>query len=106
MDVLKNKSKISYSYISRYAAFPFYYHLLDKKFIYGITKQLSTNTTYVEITVNQEDTLDSIANTYYGRPDYYWIIADFNRIKDPFIKLSDHFTKINVPALSAIEYEE
>jgi len=105
MDVLNNKSKKSYSYISRYASFPFYYHTLDKKYIYGITNQLSIDTPYVEITIGPEDTCDTIANKYYGRPDYYWIIADFNRIIDPFIKLSDYYRKIKVPSLNAIEYK-
>lgn len=106
MDVLKNKSIKSYSYVSRYAAVPFYYHTLDKKYIYGISKQLSPDTPYVEVTITAEDTLDSLANNYYGRPDYYCLIADFNQIRDAFIKLSDHYTKIKIPSLSAIEYKE
>lgn len=106
MDVLKNKSKKSFSYISRYAPAYFYYHTLDKRFMYGITSQLSTDTPYVEVTVKPEDTLDILANNYYGRPDYYYIIADFNQIQDPFIKLSERFSKIKIPALAAIEYEE
>jgi len=71
MDVLKNKSRISYPYISRYAAFPIYYHTIDKKFLYGITNQLSQDTPYVEVSVTAEDTFDSLSNKYYGRPDYY-----------------------------------
>ena len=106
MDVLKNKSRITYAYISRYANFPFYYHSLDKKFVYGMTNQLSLDTAYVEVTVNPEDTLDKLANDYYGRPDYYCLIADFNRIQDPFIKLSNYYQKIKIPALASIQYEE
>ena len=55
---------------------PTYYHTLDEKYMYGIAKQLSTNTPYVEVEVHPEDTFDSIANKYYGRPDYYYIIRD------------------------------
>lgn len=106
MHILTNKSKKTYSYISRYASVPFYYHSIDKKYIYGITRHLSTTTPYVEVNVGQEDTLDILANKYYGRPDYFSIIADFNRIQDPFIKLNEHYVKIKIPSLTSIEYEE
>lgn len=106
MDVLKNKSRKNYSYISRYASFSTYYHTVDKKYVYGITGQLSQATPYIEVTVTAEDTFDSLADKYYGRPDYYYIITDFNRVQDPFIKPIDKFSKIKVPALAAIEYEE
>lgn len=105
MDVLKSKSSKSYDYLSRYASFPYYYHSLDKKYIYGLTAQLSDSTTYTLVNVSMNTTLDGLAFKYYGRPDYYWIIADFNRIQDPFIKLSDYFTKIKIPTITAIEFE-
>lgn len=105
MDVLKNKSSKSYEYISRYASFPYYYHSLDKKYVYGLTSQLNANTTYTLVNVEMNTTLDGLAAKYYGRPDYYWIIADFNRIQDPFIQLSDFFNKIKIPALTSVEFE-
>ena len=105
MDVLKNKSSRSYEYLSRYTSFPFYYHTLDKKYIYGLTSQLSDETSYVLVDVSMDTSLDGLAFKYYGRPDYYWIIADFNRIQDPFIKLSDYFTKLKVPSLASVEFE-
>lgn len=105
MDVLKDKQSKTYSYISRYSAFPFFYNTKDTKYIYGITSQLNTNISYVAHKVNQADTLESLALKYYGRPDYYWIIADFNRIQDPFIKLIDRYTVINIPSLSNISFE-
>lgn len=106
MDVLTNKSMISRDNVSRYAPFYFYYHTLDKKYIYGITNQLSDDIPYVEVKINSEDTLDILANKYYGRPDYFWVIADFNKIIDPFIKISDYHDKLKIPALASIEYEE
>ena len=105
MDVLKDKQSKTYPYISRYSAFPFYYNTLDNKYIYGVTGQLDTNITYVAHKVIQTDTLESLALNYYGRPDYYWVIADFNRIQDPFIKLTDKFDIIKIPTLSNISYE-
>ena len=51
-------------------------------------------------------TLDYLANKYYGRPDYFWVIADFNRIQDPFKPLYPRFEQIKIPNIGAIEYEE
>ena len=106
MDVLKNKAFIEYDSISRYSKFPYYYHTKDKKFIYGKTAQLSDKTEYIAHKLTWRDTLDSLALKYYGRPDYYWIIADFNRINDPFIHLSDYYNSIKIPTLSTIVFEE
>ena len=50
------------------------------------------------------DTLDLLALNYYGRPDFYWIIADFNGIKDPFIDLPKKFKTIRIPTLTQIYY--
>ena len=96
--------KITYKYISRYAPFHYYYHTKDKKYMYGLTSHLSTETPYIEIVVEKGDTLDLLADKYYGRPDYFHIIADFNRIADPFINLSEYYKKIKIPALASIEY--
>ena len=105
MDVLKDRQKRSYDYISRYQSFPFYYNTLDNKYIYGITSQLRDDSLYVAHKVTQEDTLDSLSLQYYGRPDYYWIIADFNHIQDPFIKLYGNMNSIKIPTLSNIAFK-
>ena len=47
MNVLKDKSSRTYFYTSRYATLPYYYNTLDKKYVYGISKNLNTNTDYV-----------------------------------------------------------
>lgn len=106
MDTLKNKSFMNYDSISRYSKFPYYYHTKDGKYIYGKTAQLSASTEYIAHRLTVRDTLDSLALKYYGRPDYYWIIADFNRISDPFITLTDYFTSLKIPTLSTIKFEE
>lgn len=105
MDILKDKQTRQYDYISRYAGFPFYYNTQDNKYIYGLTNQLSQNVRYVTHTVKQSDTLDYLANYYYGRPDYFWVIADFNRIQDPFITLWKNYNVIKVPSLADVYYE-
>lgn len=103
-DVLKDKQTRDYEYISRYASFPFYYNTLDNKYIYGITSQLNDNIVYVKHKIVQSDTLDSLAYKYYGRPDLYWVIADFNRIQDPFIELYNNYKSLNIPQLSNISF--
>ena len=104
MDVLKDKQTRSYDYISRYSSFSFYYNTLDDKYIYEVTSQLNDNITFVEHKIKQWDTLDSLAFYYYGRPDLYWVIADFNRIQDPFISLFENYKSIKIPQLSNISY--
>lgn len=106
MDILKDKQTKSYDYISRYAGIPFYYNIKDNKYIYGLTKQLDDTTNYVIHNVIPTDNLDYLSNYYYGRPDYYWVIAEFNYIQDPFIKLSEHFDIIKIPAINEINYKD
>jgi len=104
MDVLVDKQKRDYDHISRYSSFSFYYNTQDKKYIYEITSQLSDIVTFVEHKIKQDDTLDSLAFYYYGRPDLYWVIADFNRIQDPFINLYENYKSLKVPNLSNISF--
>lgn len=105
MDVLKDKQYRNYSYLSRYSSFPFYYNTEDKKYIYGTTSQLNRDITYILYKVKANDTLDSIALDYYNNPTFFWIIADFNQIQDPFIQLIEG-TEIKIPTLSEISFEQ
>jgi len=106
MDVLIDKSKRDYNYTSRYASFPYYYNTLDKKYVYGITGWLTQDTEYTIHNVEDIDTLDSLALKYYGRPDFYWVIADFNRIIDPYIKLNENYNFLYIPTLSGIRFKK
>lgn len=105
MEVLKDKAYKTYLALSRYAPFPYYYNSEDGKFIYGLTKNVGQDVSYTLHTVQEYDSLDSLALYYYGRPDYYWVIADFNRIRDPFIHLRDEFKEIRIPSLTNISFE-
>lgn len=105
MDVLTDKQYRSYDHISRYSGFPFYYNSKDGKYVYGLLSQLSGDTPYVAHSVGQSDTLDSLALKYYGRPDYYWVIAMFNGISDPFERLYGRFASVKVPTISSISFE-
>ena len=104
MNVLKDKSSKTYLYTSRYATLPYYYNTLDKKYVYGISKNLNTNTDYVLHNLVDSDSLDSLALKYYGRPDLFWVIANFNNLNDPYIKLVDKMSSIKIPALSGITW--
>ncbi len=105
MDALKNKSKKQYGYISRYTSFPYYYHTLDDKYIYGITSHLNKDVVIVEHKVLETDTLDSLAYKYYGDPTLYWVIADYNDIQDPFIKLITKYKTLKIPSISNITFK-
>lgn len=106
MEILKDKSYKTYLALSRYAPFPYYYNSEDDKFVYGLTKHVDENISYSLHTVEESDSLDSLALFYYGRPDYYWVIADFNRIRDPFIHLKDEFKEIKIPTLTNVAFED
>lgn len=104
MNELKDKQYKDYDKLSRYEPYPYYYDVTDKKYVYGTTGHLSTNTPYVAHTVKQGDTWDSLALYYYNNPTYYWIICDYNRVQNPF-----NNPKINevvkIPTFSAIRFE-
>ena len=104
-EVLKDKQYIQSDHISRYATFPIYYNTRDNKYVNGITSQLREDTPYVEVKIEPGDNLDNLSEHYYGRPDYYWIIADFNRITDSFTELYGKYKTLRVPVLSNIAFK-
>lgn len=106
MDVLVNKSKKYYDYTSRYSVLPYYYNQEDKKYIYGIAKNLRTDTDYIIHQLIDTDTLDSLALKYYGSPDLFWVIGNYNKIQDSYIKLYEHYNYILIPTLGGIRYED
>lgn len=103
MNKLINKSYRSYSRLSRYVNFPYYYNIKDNKYIYGTTRHLRKDTLYSDYIVKQNDSYDSIALAFYGNPTYYWVICDFNNIQDPFsIPVSG--TLLRIPVMSEIQF--
>lgn len=105
MDKLTNKQYNSYNYNSRYSSTPYYYDLENKKEIFGIGEAFNKNIPYITYKVQQGDTLDSLALTYFNSPDYWWIIAFMNNISDSFINLSEHFTYLKIPTVTSIEFK-
>lgn len=104
MDKLTDKSYKQYDYVSRYQPFPTYYNTSDNKYMYGITSHIDKNIDYTIHKLQDFETLDLLANAYYGRPDLYWVIADFNDIVDPFINLTERYKSLKIPNLSRISF--
>lgn len=105
MDVLVNKAYRTYDKVSRYTNFPYYYNVIDKKYIYGVTRPLAKDIPYIIHIVKQYDTYDSIALYYYNNPTYYWVICDFNNILDPYT-IPEVGTELKIPSFSALQFEE
>ena len=104
MDILKDKTYKTFDYTSRYANVPYYFNTQDNKYMHGLTKQLSTETQYTIHMVTDTDTVDKLSFKYYGRPDLYWIICDFNRIQNPYINLSEKYNFVYIPSLSGVKF--
>ena len=100
---LTDKSYKTYNRLSRYSIFPYYFDVFNDKFVYSTTAQLSDKTVYSNYVVKRNDTYDSIALEMYNNPTYYWIICDFNRISDPFVKPKEG-TILKIPTVSTISY--
>jgi hypothetical protein len=100
-----NKQYKNYDRVSRYQVFPYYYHESDKKYFYGISSHLITeDTPFVSHKVVRGDTLDTLALYYYNNPTYFWVIADFNRIQDPYADLVVD-SVIRIPTFSNIAFD-
>ena len=104
MNTLTNKRFEQYTYLCRYANFPYYYDTLCDRDVYGIGAQINKNTVYQLHEVIATDTLDYLALKYYGNPTYWWIIAYFNDIQDSFIKLSLKYKTLKIPAFTSVSF--
>lgn len=104
MDRLENKRYGNFDYTSRNTGRPYYYDTKDHKDFFGLASNLLPGTPWVAHKVTDTDNLDSLALKYYNNPTLWWVIADFNRLQDPFIKLSDKFKIIKIPSISSIEF--
>ncbi len=104
MDALKNKNYIQYDYISRYTGVPSYYNINDDRELLGLCKNVKKTASYAVHKVTPDDTLHKLALKYYNNPTYWWIIASYNDILDPFIRLIDRYKTLKVPTLSVLSY--
>lgn len=104
MESLINKSYKDYDYTSRYSPFPYYYHVKDNKYVYGVTAYLDNTTVYSIHIVKQGDTIDNLAMHYYNNPTLYWVICSFNRIRNPYTKLSVG-QQLKIPSIANIKFD-
>lgn len=76
-----------YSYLSRYTSVPLMHDAKGNQY-HGTVKwtEETTGSTYK---VKVGDTLEKIALAYYGNPNFWWVVADANRILDPFEELEE-----------------
>ena len=104
MDTLKNKTYATFDYLSRYTSVPYYYDTLQNREVYGIGTNVNTTTEYVTHKVRNNDTLNSLALKYYNNPTFWWVIAYFNDIQDPFKQLIKKYETLKIPNISSIEF--
>lgn len=105
MSILKNKSYKRYDRMSRYATTPYYYNNRFDKYNFGTWSYLDDTTAYELYLVQPQDTYDKIALKYYNRPDYFWVICNFNRIENCF---DDPMagTYLKIPVVSELIFED
>jgi hypothetical protein len=106
MNKLTNARASTFDYKSRYTGVYYYYDEAAGKDIYGIGHQIRFDTPYALHKVRGSDTLDKLALTYYNNPSYWWVIAYFNKINDPFISLPLKYKTLKIPAISSIIFED
>jgi hypothetical protein len=70
MEKLTKKRFNQYDYICRYTGVPYYYDKVTGREVMGIGEQFSKENSFVSHKVTSEDTLDSLALTYYNNPTY------------------------------------
>lgn len=104
MDTLKNKTYANFDYLSRYTNTPYYYDTLRDRHVYGIGTNIKTTTEFVTHIVRSNDTLSSLALKYYNNPTFWWVIAYFNDIQDPFKPLKNKYVTLKIPNISSIEF--
>lgn len=104
MNTNATKHYKTYSYISRYESFPYYYDATNNRYYEGLTSGLSSGASYAMYEVRPGDSYDSIASEYYGSALYYWVICSFNDIFDA-LQQPAVGTILKIPALSDIQFE-
>jgi nucleoid-associated protein YgaU len=61
----------------------------DGKIVFDIPSRVTTdnddNDKFVVVNSSNENRLDLISQANYGTPKYWWVIADVNKISNPFV---------------------
>ena len=88
-------------------------HLITKQWIKrAIRKSIKfqsesvskTTSEFVTHKVKSNDTLNSLSLKYYNNPTFWWVIAYFNDIQDPFKPLRDKYETLKIPSISSVEF--
>ena len=106
MNKLTNKRSSSFDYTSRYAGVPYYFDTTKQRDVFGIGTQIRFDTPYLIHKIKESDTLDSLALTYYNNPTFWWVIAYFNKINDPFVDIVRTYKTLRIPTISSIVFED
>lgn len=106
MEKLTNKQAHTFDYNSRYTGIPYYFDTTKNREVMGISKQITFNTPYVLHKVVSGDSLDKLALKYYNNPTYWWAIAFFNKINDPFIEIDLTYQTLKIPTISSLIFED
>jgi len=61
----------------------------------------SDGDTFVTITKDLENRPDLVSSKAYGNPDLWWVIYEFNEIRDPFFELKEG-TTLRIPELERV----
>lgn len=104
MNNLINKNYLTFDYTSRYISVPYYYDKNANREISGIGTQVDTTTAFVAHKVKPEDTLESLALSYYNNPMYWWMIAYFNNIQDSFVPLISRYSTLKIPSMNSVTF--
>lgn len=99
----EEKGLKSYSYMSRYSSVPVMGDSANGKQYHGTVKWINPELSYNIYKCGVHDTLEKIALNLYGNPQYWWIIADFNRIIDPFAELEEG-RELKIISMSDVEF--
>lgn len=102
-DTFKEKQYRIASKLSRYSNVPSYNSTLDGCWFNGTYSGIAKGTLSRPHTVKYGDTLDSLSLYYYNNPTYFWLIADFNNIIDPYKDLVPGEV-LNIPTFSFVEF--
>ena len=103
-NMLINPQRKQYMYFSRYQISDYYYDTTAQKYWMANSYWLKDTTPYILHTVERGETYDSIALDSYANPTYWWIIADFNRVLDPFENPKEG-SVIKVPIFSNLDFD-
>lgn len=72
----------------------------DIKFYYGMTKEFNLKDYYegemVYHTIATNDSLSRLSYSAYNTPNFWWVLALYNGIKDPFFELEVN-SEIQIP---------